>query len=109
MLELLEVHGHSIRAFGRPDQALEHVIAGGLYELLVTDVIMPRMSGGELAGRLLAMQPGLRVLYVSGYAGEALTRQGGLQRGEHFLQKPFSAAGFLDAVSEALSRPAPQR
>ena len=79
----------------------------GALDLLVTDVIMPGMSGHELAIKLGERQPGLRTLYVSGYAGEALARSGGIDRSERFLQKPFSERGLLDSVAAALSDEAP--
>jgi hypothetical protein len=60
-----------------------------------------------LARRLLAGRPGLRVVYVSGYAGEALARHGGIEAGERFLQKPFSELGLLSIVADTLVAPNP--
>ena len=107
--DLLQEAGYSVLSSGHPAAALALAAAVGSLDLLVTDVIMPGMSGRDLARRLEAERPGLRVLYVSGYAGEALTRHGGIERGEHFLSKPFSERGLLDAVAAALaaSPPAP--
>jgi hypothetical protein len=59
-------------------------------DLLITDVIMPAMSGGQLAGALTAMQPDLKVLYISGYTDEVIARHGVLEAETHLLQKPFS-------------------
>ena len=59
-------------------------------QALVTDVMMPGKNGCQLAQELLAINPGLRVLYVSGHPGELLANQG-LQEGEHFLSKPFTS------------------
>jgi len=72
-------------------------------DLLVTDVVMPRMNGGELARRLTLERPGIRVLFVSGYAHDALDLGAGLDPGTEFLQKPFTPAVLLDRVRELLT------
>jgi two-component system, cell cycle sensor histidine kinase and response regulator CckA len=70
-------------------------------QLLVTDVIMPRMGGAELAKHALALNPNLRVLYVSAYSGRALPR-GALEPCQSFLQKPFSMPDLARQVRAAL-------
>jgi PAS domain S-box-containing protein len=75
----------------------------GPIDLMVTDVVMPRMNGSELAGRLSLERPGLRVLFVSGYASEALDIRGSLEPGTEYLQKPFTPAVLLDRVRELLT------
>jgi two-component system cell cycle sensor histidine kinase/response regulator CckA len=109
MADLLQEAGYSVLSSGNPASALALASGGGPLDLLVTDVIMPGMSGRELARRLGAECPGLRVLYVSGYAGEALSRHGGIEPGEHFLSKPFSERALIEAAAAALagSPPAP--
>jgi two-component system, cell cycle sensor histidine kinase and response regulator CckA len=69
--------------------------------LLITDVIMPRMGGAELAKNALALNPNLRVLYVSAYSGRALPR-GPLKPGQSFLKKPFSMADLARQVRAML-------
>lgn len=76
----------------------------GELALVVTDVIMPRMSGRELATALVAAHPGLRVLYVSGYTDEAIGRHALLQEGVGFLQKPFSMESLGAAVRDVLQQ-----
>ncbi len=76
------------------------------FDLLITDVIMPRMSGQEIASRLLERRPGMKVLYMSGYPDNALVRDGILTDGINFLQKPFSAALLRNKVRELVGRPA---
>jgi CheY-like chemotaxis protein len=106
MAELLEAAGYAVRVAGRPSEALS--LAGEApVDLLITDVIMPEMSGRELARSLTERQPGLPVVFVSGYAGEALARHGGIGPFEWFLQKPFGEADLLQLVAAALSA-APQ-
>ncbi len=100
--DLLQEAGYSVLSAGCPASALTVAATAGPLDLLVTDVIMPGMSGRDLARKLGAERPGLHVLYVSGYAGEALSRHGGIERGEHFISKPFSERALLGAVAAAL-------
>ncbi|HEX3607058.1 MAG TPA: ATP-binding protein [Candidatus Dormibacteraeota bacterium] len=74
----------------------------GRIDLLLTDVVMPQMLGKEVAERSAALLPGLRVLYMSGYAHPVLTSQGTLAEGVTLLEKPFSAPVLLAKVREAL-------
>ncbi len=104
MSDVLEAAGYHVVSSGRPAHALELVHAS-VFELLVTDVIMPGMSGSELARAAVAERPGLRVLFVSGYAGEAVARREGAGLDGHFLQKPFSERELLASVAAALSLP----
>jgi two-component system cell cycle sensor histidine kinase/response regulator CckA len=73
-------------------------------ELVVTDVVMPGCGGPELFGRLQVRAPALRVLYMSGYTEQSAAHKAGIDRGLPFVQKPFTAAGFLQHVREALDR-----
>jgi len=70
--------------------------------LLVTDVIMPGMSGPDLAGRLSQPRPDMKTLYMSGYADNAIIHQGVLDEGADFIQKPFSTDGLALKVREVL-------
>jgi two-component system, cell cycle sensor histidine kinase and response regulator CckA len=102
MADILRTAGHRVATAGRASEALAMADRHPQPDLLVTDVIMPGMSGPTLARALADHLPGLRVLYVSGYAGEALVRNGGIAPGERFLPKPFSERGLLQAVAAAL-------
>jgi two-component system, cell cycle sensor histidine kinase and response regulator CckA len=74
----------------------------GSIDLLVTDVVMPEMSGRELADRLLSTRPGLRVVYMSGHSAEAVGLHGGPSH-EALLQKPFRPEDLVGKVREALA------
>ena len=73
-------------------------------DLLITDVVMPGMGGRELASRLEASRPGIKVLYMSGYTEDAIHHHGALETGLAFIQKPFTTEGFLMKVREVLDR-----
>jgi two-component system cell cycle sensor histidine kinase/response regulator CckA len=84
----------------------------GKIDLVLSDVIMPHMSGPEMARELRALQPELKVIYMSGYTGETIARHGVLNQGTRFLQKPFTVKtlmrkvrGILDENSSTGARP----
>jgi two-component system cell cycle sensor histidine kinase/response regulator CckA len=75
---------------------------GSRIHLLMTDVVMPLMSGRQLAEELTAMRPELKVLYMSGYTDDAIVRHGLLDASLSFIQKPFDAATAARKVREVL-------
>ena len=76
-------------------------------QLLVTDVVMPRMAGPDLAARLTTSRDDLRVLFISGYTDKAIVRDGVLVEGTPFLQKPFTPDALARKVREVLDAPMP--
>jgi PAS domain S-box-containing protein len=76
----------------------------GAIHLLLTDVVMPGISGKELARRVTQSYPGTRVLYMSGYTTDTIVHHGVLEAGIHFLQKPFTSTALASKVREVLDR-----
>jgi len=76
----------------------------GSIHLLLTDVIMPSISGREVAGRLLESRPATRVLFMSGYTDDAIVHQGVLDQSANFIQKPFDPDALARKVREVLDQ-----
>jgi len=107
---LLENGGYVVLQASDAEAALEIAQRHpGRLDMLLTDVVMPGLSGPELARRLMASRPRLRVLYVSGYPDEAMASQGLLDPDASFLQKPFTPETLARRVREILDarEPAP--
>jgi two-component system, cell cycle sensor histidine kinase and response regulator CckA len=84
-------------------QALEVAEAhGGPIDILVTDVVMPRLSGRELASRLTSERPNIKVLFISGYTDDSIFRHGVLEGGVAYLQKPFNLKSIAQKIREVL-------
>jgi two-component system cell cycle sensor histidine kinase/response regulator CckA len=92
---------HGAEALKIAEQKIRHI------DLLLTDVIMPGMTGRELADRLVGQQAGLRVLYMSGYTDSAIADQGVLEPGTYLLHKPFTEEALIQKVREVLDAEAP--
>ncbi len=99
----LESLGYTVVAASAPSEAEQRFAERGQeIALLLTDVVLPERTGCELHKRLSASRPGLKVLYMSGYAESAMSRGDTLVRGAAFLQKPFTPATLAAKVREVL-------
>jgi len=101
--EILSGNGYKVLEAGNGREALLLSEAHrGEIHLLLTDVVMPKMSGRELTERIRPLRPDLRILYMSGYIDDAILRQDVLEDGVPFLQKPFTSEGLARKVREVL-------
>ncbi|MCA9489942.1 MAG: PAS domain S-box protein [Myxococcales bacterium] len=102
---VLKSAGYEVLAAHGPEEAvaLSQIHRGGI-DLLVTDVVMPKMGGVDLAERLTVGRPGLKVLFASGYTENAIVHHGVLEPGIHFIAKPFTPAALRARVDQVLGR-----
>jgi signal transduction histidine kinase/CheY-like chemotaxis protein len=102
---ILRAAGYRVLVAGDGQEALQVCATHeGEIHLLITDVVMPGMGGRELADRAVVLRPDLRVLFASGHTDDAIVRDGRLDAGLPFIQKPFVAAELLTAVRRLLDR-----
>jgi PAS domain S-box-containing protein len=102
----LKAYGYQVIQAENADEAL---LLGeresGRIDLILTDVVMPSLSGRELADRLRERWPGMKVLFMSGYTDDTMVHHGVLQKDVEFIQKPFSPAQLAIKVREMLAAP----
>lgn len=100
---ILERQGYRVLDMASPREAIEASrLDAEAFDLIVTDVVMPGMSGQDLVNELSSIRPGIRVLFISGYTDEAIAEHGVLDPGVHFVQKPFTPEQLASAVRKAL-------
>jgi len=102
--ELLESFGYSVLEAGQGVDALR--VAGehrGTIDLLLSDIVMPQMTGNELAERLGQLRPATKVLFMSGYAA-GVAPQHQIPNGAAYIEKPFTADALAGALREVLDR-----
>lgn len=100
----LHSYGYNVTAVSSPAEALARFSESpGSFQLLLTDVVMPGLSGRELADRLLAHCPGLKVLFMSGYTGDVVMRHGVDGEEAAFIQKPFTPDQLAARVRAVLN------
>lgn len=105
-VEILQELGYTVLSTTSPAEALEIAARHpGRIDLLINDVIMPGMNGRDLAEKVRVLRPSVRVLYMSGYTAHVIIKRGLVDRGEVFVQKPFSAEELALRVRELLDAP----
>ena len=105
---VLEKFGYRVLDAPDAEQALSLIEdTAASIDLLITDVVMPGMSGPELARQALRLRPTLRVLYMSGYTDDVVLQHGMLESTASFIGKPFTPEAIVKQVQEILSTPPP--
>jgi two-component system, cell cycle sensor histidine kinase and response regulator CckA len=101
--EYLESTGYTVLEASSGSEALEHAKDfQGPIHLLLTDVVMPGISGPELAAELASLRPGIRIIFTSGYTDDAIARQGVLDPAVAFIQKPYRPKALARKIREVL-------
>jgi CheY-like chemotaxis protein len=100
--KMLMLKGYSVEDTDNPQQALE-ICKKTKIHVLLTDVVMPVISGADLARQVHDIQPEIKVLFMSGYTDEAIAHHGVLEEGTHFLEKPFTSRDLAIKILETLS------
>jgi PAS domain S-box-containing protein len=103
--EFLNSLGYTVVCAGSGPEALEMLHTAGSVDLVVTDVVMPKMSGREFAEQLLQLRPNTRLLYVSGYPDDVVLQNGISMHGMLYLQKPYSLKELAGKVQTLLAIP----
>ena len=102
----LRVYGYQVMEAANVDEALLlREREGARIDLILTDVVMPSLSGRELADRLKERWPGIKVLFMSGYTDDTIVHHGVLEKDAEFIQKPFSPGQLAIKVREVLGGP----
>jgi two-component system, cell cycle sensor histidine kinase and response regulator CckA len=106
--KVLSRHGYSVHAFADPGRAIAYAEANSApIDLVLTDVVLPNMSGKAAVAKILEHHPESRTLFMSGYADHAIVRQGMLDAGTAFLQKPFTPAAVCKKIRDVLDAAVP--
>ena len=101
---ILERRGYTVLEASNGLEAIALFQANKAVDLVLTDIIMPDVGGRELVRRLRAIDPELRVVYMSGYASDEVLRDELAISGTPFLSKPFSAETLVATINDVLSR-----
>lgn len=105
IVEILGRQGYRVLEASHGDEALLiHETHDSHIDLILIDVVMPGMTGSELAKRITSLRPEIKTLYMSGYTDNAIVHHGILARGVNYIQKPFTMEGLTRKVREVLDK-----
>ena len=101
--EMLKAIGYDPLVAATPQEALSFCRKSDVsIDLMITDVVMPEMSGDQLRDRIQSMQPGVKVLFMSGYTSNVIAKHGVLEKGAHFIHKPFGMKDLARKISDVM-------
>ena len=100
---ILKVSGYEVIEAESAEDALQKISDAGPIDLLLTDVVMPGLSGGELAERLKRMHPNIKIVFMSGYNDDEVMKHGVSSEDTAFLQKPFTRDLLVQRIDETLA------
>ncbi|MFP6747909.1 MAG: response regulator [Alphaproteobacteria bacterium] len=98
----LERAGHDVFSVSQGDEALP-VLAEGRFDLLLADIVMPEMDGIELARRAVAVDPAIRIMFITGFAAVALRNKKSSRSDAKVLSKPFHLRDLVDEIDKILA------
>lgn len=99
---MLKKQGYQVLSAGSPDASLKLARETDTIDLLITDVVMPKMNGSDLAQKIQAIHPDIRKLFMSGYTSHIIEKHGILNSDVHFIQKPFTIDELTAKIQNAL-------
>ena len=94
--------GHEVESFGQGDEALE-CLRAIRFDLLLTDIVMPVMDGIELARRAAQIDPGMKIMFITGFAAVALNPSSGAPKDAKLLSKPFHLRDLVNEVDRMMA------
>jgi two-component system, cell cycle response regulator CpdR len=102
LVKALEKAGHSVSAFGEGASAFEEIKQDN-FDLLLTDIVMPEMDGIELARRAAELDPGLKIMFITGFAAVALNPDSRAPKDAKVLSKPFHLRDLVNEVNRLMA------
>lgn len=106
--EILEKHGYRVIPAQDPEECIQIIDRlNDTVHLMLTDVIMPGMNGRQLFEAVSQKHPEMKVLFMSGYTGDVIAHHGILEKGEHFIQKPFTIQSLTEKIRDVLDEKLP--
>jgi PAS domain S-box-containing protein len=101
---MLELQGHIVIPAESAEEALKIIQSKPLIDLLITDLIMPKMNGRELSIKIRSIYPNIKCLFMSGYTADVIAKHGVLEKDIHFIEKPFTLVTLNAKVQETLEK-----